>query len=124
MPMYLYFTKRDFKTIDPSVKEGHQERYSHVKGAPSLDENSLGRTTYSNRFCSVDEQEQGFFIPLIAGFQGERRGWSAPGAEWPEVDTCIGSHMLADVLENRMRRVRSATQQVQLHIRQPCCCVV
>lgn len=32
------------------------------------------------------------------------RGWSAPGAEWPEGGTCIGSHMLADVLENRMRK--------------------
>lgn len=66
MPMYLYFMKCDFKTIDPSVKEGHQEKYSHVKDAPSLGENGLVRTTYSNRFCSVGEQEQGFFIPFIA----------------------------------------------------------
>lgn len=66
MPVYLYFMKRDFKTIDPSVKEGHQVRCSHLKDAPSLGENGLGKTTYSNRLCSVGEQERGFFIFLKA----------------------------------------------------------
>lgn len=57
MLMCLDFVKRDFKSTDPSLKEKHQERYSHLKDAPNVGQIGLGRTTYSNRFCLVGEQE-------------------------------------------------------------------